>query len=557
MLTKASFWTAFAVFFPAVTGIMAGANMSGELERPDRSIPRGTLWAIGLTFAVYAGVAWMLSRMGTMEELRANQTIMIDVALWSPVVLGGLLAATFSSALSVIVGAPRILQALARRRIVPKGEWLAHISDRGEPLRALGATAVIVGLGVAMRSLNQIAELITLFFLLTYGAINVTLLIQQGFRLSGFRPRFRVPLIVPLVGTLGCIAAMFVIHVGFAFAAIVAVIGVHTALARRKPEGPFGQVRSGLMLDLAEWVVKRLGDVPRNRRNAWLANLLVPVRDEHTARAAVPMLGAIAGRGGSATMYGLADADNNVESLGDALAEVKDELEELTAVRCVTQVIDEGPVESVSRTLSALRTALLSPNLLVLPVSTLDEAPSPWIASTDAPQEALDELTHVAKERNFGLALFGLGERVRDSDEGPYSEICVAFDGDLEPSVFVDDTGASLLVISAWKMHRAWDVDVTFMACTVREDENEHERSEPLEARHLLDDLMDMARIPGADGRVCYGDIKSCVDDMPADGLLLVALPTPVDLESLREIHDSAHCDVLFVCLSGEAEAAG
>ena len=103
------FWVVFAVFFPASTGIMAGANMSGDLKNPKKSIPIGTMGAIGLSLVIYLLLAYWLAASATTEELISNYTVMIDKAYWGPPVLAGLLGATFSSALSSIVGAPRIL----------------------------------------------------------------------------------------------------------------------------------------------------------------------------------------------------------------------------------------------------------------------------------------------------------------------------------------------------------------------------------------------------------------------------------------------------------------
>lgn len=79
----ADFWFVFAVFFPAVTGIMAGANLSGDLKEPRKSIPLGTMSAIGVTMIIYIVLAYAAYQFAEPEELRSNQMVMVDKAFWS------------------------------------------------------------------------------------------------------------------------------------------------------------------------------------------------------------------------------------------------------------------------------------------------------------------------------------------------------------------------------------------------------------------------------------------------------------------------------------------
>ena len=48
-----NFFSVFAIFFPAATGILAGANISGNLKEPEKAIPKGTLLAIMISTAIY------------------------------------------------------------------------------------------------------------------------------------------------------------------------------------------------------------------------------------------------------------------------------------------------------------------------------------------------------------------------------------------------------------------------------------------------------------------------------------------------------------------------
>jgi len=119
------FWQVFAVFFPAVTGIMAGVNMSGDLKNPTKAIPIGTLAAVGTGYVIYLVLPIVMAMRADAQTLLAEPLIMKEMSLWGPAILLGVWGATLSSALGSILGAPRILQALARDQVLPR--WLRFL----------------------------------------------------------------------------------------------------------------------------------------------------------------------------------------------------------------------------------------------------------------------------------------------------------------------------------------------------------------------------------------------------------------------------------------------
>ncbi|MFW5973345.1 MAG: amino acid permease, partial [Bacteroidota bacterium] len=300
-----TFWMVFAVFFPAATGIMAGANMSGDLKDPRKSIPIGTMSAITVSLLIYLMLAYWLARSATPDELISDYTIMVERAYWGPAVVAGLLGATFSSALASVVGAPRVLQALGEHAILPRGRWLAHRTPTGEPRHALYVTAGIVLIGLLLRDLNTIAPLITMFFLITYGMINFVVFVEGRLGLVSFRPFFSIPQIVPLLGLAGCLLAMFVVNPVFGLVAVVIVVAVYWLLIRRKIDAPYGDLRSGLFVAVAEWGAKRVVEMPGQQTRAWKPNLLVPVEDVDVLRGHFPVIESLAFPKGSVKLVGL------------------------------------------------------------------------------------------------------------------------------------------------------------------------------------------------------------------------------------------------------------
>ncbi|NEP19459.1 MAG: amino acid permease, partial [Leptolyngbya sp. SIO4C1] len=202
------FWAVLAVFFPAVTGIMAGVNMSGDLKEPSKSIPIGTMAAVITGYVIYMLIPLLLNWRADSATLVAEPLVMQRIAVWGPVILLGVWGATLSSAIGSILGAPRILQALARDGIIPKRlRWLGYgHGPADEPrygtLFTLGIALAVVSLG----DLNLIAPVLSMFFLTTYMVLNVAAGIEGFLQSPSYRPTFRVPWYVSIVGALGCIA---------------------------------------------------------------------------------------------------------------------------------------------------------------------------------------------------------------------------------------------------------------------------------------------------------------------------------------------------------------
>ncbi|MCH9627105.1 MAG: hypothetical protein S4CHLAM2_07390 [Chlamydiales bacterium] len=360
-----SFWGVFAVFFPASTGIMAGANMSGELKDPRKSIPKGTLAAVGVSLIVYLAVAFWLARSATPEELLNNYFVLIEKAFYSPVVLIGLLAATFSSALVSFIGAPRILEALGAHNIIFFGNWLSTRSRRGEPFHALLVTFVIVGLGLLARDLNLIAPLITMFFLITYSVINLVVLIEESIQLISYRPYLRVPKLFPLIGFLGCLFAMFIISPTFGLIAAAAIGIFYSLLLKRQLNSPFNDVRSGLFDAVAEWSAKKVILQKRESDRAWKPNFLLPIDSIDSLAGAFRLVAHLASPVGSVRLLGIQTQQD--------LREFEHELENAVDVYLKRKIFATSSLmeetefaDGIVRGMQALRGSFFRPNILFL-----------------------------------------------------------------------------------------------------------------------------------------------------------------------------------------------
>lgn len=281
-----NFWTVFAIYFPAVTGILAGVNMSGDLKDPAKSLVRGTMAAIGVGFIVYL-LEIILSggSQGRQDLVDRPFEMLVQNALFGTgfLVMGGVFSATISSAVGSFMGSPRVLQALARDRIFQSLSLFARGSgERDEPRLGLILTFVMTLIVIivacrqeSMAAFDMIASIVTMFFLCTYGMINLAAFVETFGGNPSFRPRFRfIHWTVALIGAICCVGAMLLVDLVAAVVAVLAISGVYVMLSRRVMTSTFGDARRGFQYALAVRSLRALTHMRPHAKN-WRPTFLV------------------------------------------------------------------------------------------------------------------------------------------------------------------------------------------------------------------------------------------------------------------------------------------
>ncbi|KAI8434431.1 hypothetical protein MSG28_012465 [Choristoneura fumiferana] len=287
-----SFFSVFSIFFPAATGILAGANISGDLKDPQKSIPKGTLLAILLTTLSYLLIAvlagWTVLREASGLEgdvanwtmgdcanrtceygLHHSNDVIRLVSGFGPLIYGGCFAATLSSALASLVSAPKVFQALCQDKLYPYLEFFAKgYGKNNEPVRGYVLTFIIAAAFILMGGLNQIAPLISNFFLAAYTLINFSTFHASLARPVGWRPTFRLyNMWLSLLGAVLCLAIMFVISWITALFTFAFLLALYLLVSYRKPDVNWGSTTQAQTYKAALAGVQHLNSVTEHVKN--------------------------------------------------------------------------------------------------------------------------------------------------------------------------------------------------------------------------------------------------------------------------------------------------
>jgi amino acid transporter/GTPase SAR1 family protein len=262
----------FGIFFPAVTGFEAGVSMSGDLKDPKKSIPGGTITAIVVGLAAYLGLPFFFAYTVDPNALANDTNVLLKIALVPVLVIVGILSATFSSALGSILGAPRILQATSVDRITPKFFSKGH-GKENEPRNALLLTFLIAESGILIGELNVIARVVSMFFITTYGFLNLSCALES-WASTDFRPDFKIPRSISILGALACFIVMIQLDFLAMIGATVVMGGIFLYLKRRELTLESGDTWEGVWSSVVRSGLHRLTRGIMHQRN-WRPNLIL------------------------------------------------------------------------------------------------------------------------------------------------------------------------------------------------------------------------------------------------------------------------------------------
>jgi amino acid transporter len=261
------FFIVFAIVFPAFTGMTAGVGLSGDLKNPSKSIPIGTTLATVSGMIIYIFIAWKLYSSASPADLIEDQLVMKKIAYFGPLIIPlGLAASTISSAIGSVMVAPRTLQALALDHafpLKPLNRWLARgKGEMKEPYNSSLVACLIAFVFVALGNINAVAEIISMFFMVTYGSLCLISFLFHFGADPSYRPVFRSRWYISLVGFLMCFWLMFKINPTYAILAILLLVIIYAGVSsyhkkRRGLESIFSNAIYQLSRNIQIYLQKR------------------------------------------------------------------------------------------------------------------------------------------------------------------------------------------------------------------------------------------------------------------------------------------------------------
>ncbi len=370
--TQLTYWGAFALFFPAVTGIEAGFSLSGNLKSAKKSLPLGTISAVVTGMVVYLVLCWYLWKMIPDEILLTDSMVLLNFSRYKSLVILGIWGATLSSAIGSFLGAPRTLQALSNDEIGPK-IFRKTYGKFNEPRNAVAFTFFIACICVYFGNINLIAPVLSMFFLISYGMLNLASGIESFLGNPSWRPTFSTPWYISFSGAFLCFFAMLMIDAGSTFVALFIIIVVYCMTKRRKMSKEWEDIQQGTLLFFARFAIYRLAN-QRSSVRAWRPNFLVFSRSPTHRSFMIQLASSITNNKGFMTIASLLSSESSdydrAHKMEDLIREFlnKKKVQSLVEVECVDTVVD-----GMKKIVTSYGLGPIAPNTIVMGLSNKEE----------------------------------------------------------------------------------------------------------------------------------------------------------------------------------------
>ncbi|MRX65923.1 amino acid permease [Maribacter luteus] len=312
----------FAIFFPAVTGFTAGIAMSGDLKDSKKSIPIGTLAAIGTGLTVYILLAVFIAFTVNPELLKSDYNILMKIALFAPAVVAGIWGATLSSALGGILGGPRILQAMSMDKVTPKIFGKGK-GENNEPVNALLLVFIIAESGILIGKLDVIARVVSMFYLTAYGFINISYFLESWAN-PDFQPSFKIKRWIGLLGFIACFLVMFKLDMIAMMVALGVITALYFALQRKEVKVQSNDVWRSVWENVVNKGLKKIDDKDDENTN-WNPNIILFSGKSDHQKYLLELGKTVSGRTGIVTNFKLILDKNNDTPLRKVEQTVRDE----------------------------------------------------------------------------------------------------------------------------------------------------------------------------------------------------------------------------------------
>jgi len=374
-----NFWMTFAVFFPAVTGILAGVSMSGDLTNPRENIPKGTFYAIGVTFLIYTLQIFWFGFNIPVEELVHNKLVLISKVNFPVFIIGGIWAATLSSALGSMIAAPRTMQALAKDSVLPS--FLGHGSGKAdEPRIATFISFIIAFIFIIMVNLNFVAPIITMFFLNTYGAINMVVALEKLVGNPSFRPTFKTHWVISLIGAFGSYGVMFLINFTATIICLTFTFMIYLYISKKNITRTWGDLRDGVLVSIIRMCLLRLRFNEKQEKN-WKPDIIVFSGNPKNRSNLIYLVNHFSKGRGVITLVRF--IFGHLEDMQDKIKEARENLDSYLKENKILAfsevVVGENMTDTFLETVQSSGIGLLKPNTVLMGMSRDKENIKPFV----------------------------------------------------------------------------------------------------------------------------------------------------------------------------------